>query len=364
MKRKIAIIGTRGIPNRYGGFEQFAEHLSVNLVKQGFEVTVYNPDYHPYDEQLYQGVMIRKKKLNENLWGPAANILYDYACMKDAIAKKNNVILACGYGSMLAAIQIKRPAGTKLIINMDGMEWQRRKWHSMVRTILHASEKQAVKKADLLVTDHREINSYYKVKYGIDSPCIPYGATMPTNFDKEKLSAFGLTANRYFLMISRPISENNLPEILQGFIKSEVQENLVVVTNMNDSYAKKLARQYHNTKIRFLSNIFDSNILNSLRFYAKGYFHGHSVGGTNPSLLEAMAAQSFIVAHDNAFNRAILKDNALYFKTEQNVMELFNRFDDLLSQKSVFVKNNLTTIINDYSWETVTQKYIRLFENQ
>ncbi len=361
MKKKIAIIGTKGIPNRYGGFEQFAENLSVQLVNKGFEVTVYNPDYHPYEEPTYQGVVIRKKQLNEKLWGPAANILYDYACMKDAIARENDVVLACGYGSMLAAIQIKRPAKTRLIVNMDGMEWQRRKWHSIVKTILHTSEKQAVKKADLLVTDHAEINSYYKVKYGIENPCIPYGANVPTDFDKTKLPDFDLEAGRYYLMISRPISENNLPEILQGFIKLKAEDNLVVITNMNDPYAKKLARKYHDTKIRFLSNIFEADILNSLRFYSKGYFHGHSVGGTNPSLLEAMAAQCFIVAHDNAFNRGILKNNAVYFKTEDDVTAIFNQFNELLQKKSGFTKNNLTTILRDYSWEKVTEAYMKLF---
>lgn len=362
MKKKIAIIGTRGIPNRYGGFEQFAESLSVQLVNNGFKVTVYNPDYHFYRESTYRGVIIRNKKLNEKLWGPAANILYDYACMKDAIAMENDVVLACGYGSMLVAIQIKRPAKTRLIINMDGMEWQRRKWHSLVKFILHASEKQAVKKADMLVTDHTEINSYYKVKYGIDNPCIPYGTTVPTSYDKTKLNKFGLEAGKYFLMISRPISENNLPEILQGFINSKITDDLVVITNMNDSYARKLARKYHDTKIRFLSNVFEADILDNLRFYSKGYFHGHSVGGTNPSLLEAMATQSFIVAHNNAFNRAILKDNALYFKTESEITHIFNHFDDYLIQKADFVKNNLTTIIRDYSWEKVTKAYMMLFE--
>ncbi len=361
MKKKIAIIGTRGIPNRYGGFEQFAEMLSVQLVTRGFDVTVYNPDYHPYVDSDFHGVHIRKKKLKEKLWGPAANILYDYACMKDAIAYENDVVLACGYGSMLAAIQIKRPAKTKLIINMDGMEWQRRKWHSIVKTILHASEKQAVKKADMLVTDHSEINSYYKVKYGIDNPCIPYGAAVPTDFDEKCLLPYGLKKGKYFLMISRPISENNIQEILKGFIRAKTQDSLVVITNMNDAYAKKLYRKYNHANIQFLSNIFDSVILNSFRFYSKGYFHGHSVGGTNPSLLEAMAAQCFVIAHNNAFNRNILKENALYFKTEEDVLEILSQFDVLLEKKSDVVKNNLTTIIRDYSWEQVVDAYVALF---
>ncbi len=361
MKKKIAIIGTRGIPNRYGGFEQFAENLSVRLVEKNFDVTVYNPDYHPYNNADFQGVHICRKKLNEKLWGPAANILYDYACMKDAIAQENDVVLACGYGSMLAAIQVKRPVKTRLIINMDGMEWQRRKWHSLVKIVLHASEKQAVKKADMLVTDHSEINSYYKVKYGIDNPCIPYGASVPTTFDEKHLNKLGLEKGKYFLMISRPISENNLPEILHGFINSKTTDCLVVITNMNNSYAKKLAKKYRNTKIRFLSNIFDVDILNSLRFYCKGYFHGHSVGGTNPSLLEAMAAQSFIVAHNNAFNRKILGESTLYFRTEKDITRIVSSFDDLSEQKEQFVKNNIATIIQDYSWEKVTEAYIALF---
>ncbi|HIE16474.1 MAG TPA: DUF1972 domain-containing protein, partial [Bacteroidales bacterium] len=346
MRKKIAIIGTRGIPNRYGGFEQFAENLSVQLAKKSFDVTVYNPDYHLYDKLYFRGVRIRKKKLNEKLWGAAANILYDYACMKDAINTGNHIIIACGYGSMLAALQIKRPENVKLIINMDGMEWQRRKWHSLVKIILYAAEKQAVKKADILVTDHKEIHSYYKVKYGIDNPCIPYGASIPKHFNESCLKRFGLEAGKYFLMISRPISENNLPVILQGFVDSGVNEDFIIVTNMNDRYAKKLAKQYDNTKIRFFSNIFDAETLSSLRFYSKGYFHGHSVGGTNPSLLEAMAAQCFIVAHHNVFNKTILGDNAIYFKTKQDVKDIFCKFDSLIKRKTLFAKNNLSVILS------------------
>lgn len=361
MMKKIAIIGTRGIPNRYGGFERFAEKLSINLVKKKYSVTVYNPDYHPYKDNIFQGVTIRKKNLPEFLIGASANIYYDYVCMKDAIRNGNDIVLACGYGSMLAAIQIKRKK-TKLIVNMDGMEWQRRKWHSLVKSVLHISEKQTVKKADMLVTDHKEINSYYKVKYGINNPCIPYGADIPDTFNVNLLRQFGLSSGNYYLIISRPISENNLTNIIRGFILSSAKEYLIIVTNINDRYAKHLKSKYKDPRLLYLSNIYDQNMLNSLRYFSKAYFHGHSVGGTNPSLLEAMAAQCFIIAHDNAFNRNILENNVLYFRTEADIVFLINNLDGLLSKKKASIQNNLEKIKTQYTWENVTQQYIRLLE--
>jgi hypothetical protein len=135
-RMKIAITGTKGIPNHYGGFEQFVEFLSVGLVSRGHEVIVYNPTFHPYKNTVYKGVQIVYKPNPENIIGPAANILYDFLCLRDAIRRKSDVILECGYASAVPALSLLRHRGVKMITHLDGMEWKRPKWTQLTRLFI------------------------------------------------------------------------------------------------------------------------------------------------------------------------------------------------------------------------------------
>jgi glycosyltransferase involved in cell wall biosynthesis len=385
---KIAITGTRGIPNRYGGFEQFAEQLSVRLAMRGHDVWVYNPSFHPYTENEFKKVRIVRKFNPEKLIGPAANYIYDHICLHDAVKRKADVILECGYATAAPALRLLNFRKSKILINPDGMEWQRLKYNAPIRTLIHRSENTIVKMGFKLVCDNQELVNYYSGKYNIEPSYIPYGAEIFTGPDEIVLKDYYVKPFEYFLVIARFEPENNLRQIIQGFLKSSSKgkllaegksvfeskfsdetnklndKKLLIVGNPLNRFGQKLLRDCTGSSdILFTKDIFDQNVLNNLRYYSRAYFHGHSAGGTNPSLLEAMAAGSFIIAHDNRFNRNILKDNALYFNNENDITDILLSENDWINKKRSFIKANLDLIEKDYQWEDVTDKYDNLFKS-
>jgi glycosyltransferase involved in cell wall biosynthesis len=360
---KISFTGTRGIPNHYGGFEQFAEQLSIRLADRGHEVWVYNPGFHTYQENTYHKVNIIHKPCPENLFGPTANYLFDYLCLEDAIRKKADIIIECGYASAAPAFRLLNFKNTRLLINPDGMEWQRPKWNPVIQLIIRKAEKTVVKTGFKLVCDNLELVSYYKEKYNIDPFYIPYGAEIFKNPDKQVLKTFDVQPYEYFLVIARLEPENNLRTIIKGFLKSGYDGKFLIVGGSLNNFGRKLMKEFATSpNILFTKDIFDQNILGNLRYFSKAYFHGHSAGGTNPSLLEAMAAGAFIIAHNNKFNRIILKDNALYFNNELDITNILLAEKNWINKKESFIEENLKTIEQSYQWEDVTNKYEDLFK--
>lgn len=360
---KIAITGTRGIPNRYGGFEQFAEQLSVRLAMRGHDVWVYNPSFHPYTENEFKKVKIVRKPSPEKIIGPAANYLYDLICLRDAVRRKADIILECGYATAVPALRILNLKTSKLLVNPDGMEWQRTKFNPFIRSLIHRAEKAIVKMGFKLVCDNAELISYYSEKYNVEPFYIPYGAELFNDPDEKVLKDYNLKPFKYFLVIARFEPENNLLSVIKGFLNSQRSEKLVIVGNpLNKFGIKFLKRFHHYSGILFTKDIFDQKILNNLRYFSKIYFHGHSAGGTNPSLLEAMAAGALIIAHDNRFNRSILHDNALYFNHEDDITGILYSEVEWINKKEEFVKANLNLIKKDFRWEDVTDKYENIFK--
>jgi glycosyltransferase involved in cell wall biosynthesis len=366
---KIAITGTRGIPNRYGGFEQFAEQLSVRLAQRGHDVLVYNPSFHPVRKDEYNKVKIIRRFSPEKYIGPAANYLYDFLCLRDAIKRKADIILECGYATAAPSFSLLNFRKTELLINPDGMEWQRPKWSPIIRLIIRISEKAVAKTGFKLVCDNPELVNYYKEKYNVDSIHIPYGADIFKNPDEEMLKALNVRPYEYFLVIARLEPENNIRVILKGFLNSRSDRNLLsdrkllIVGDPINRFGRKLMKEFAaSSNILFTKDVFNQNILDNLRYYSKAYFHGHSAGGTNPSLLEAMAAGSLIIVHDNKFNRNILKDNALYFKNETDITTILLSEKDWMNRKKSLVEENLKIIRQMYQWEEVTNQYEDLFK--
>jgi len=342
---KIAITGTRGIPNRYGGFEQFAEQLSSRLVKRGHNVWVYNPSFHPVLSDEYNKVKIIRKLSPEKYFGPASNYLYDFLCLRDALQRKADIILECGYATATPAIRVLNFKKTLLLINPDGMEWERPKWNQLTRKIIQISEKTAVRLAHRLICDNPEIISYYKEKYSIDPIYIPYGAEIFENPDERVLKDFNILPSEYFLLVSRFEPANNLGMVIKGFLNSGCEKKLLIVGDPQNGFGRKLVKEFGSkANVIFTKDIFDQSILNNLRYFSKAYFHGHSAGGTNPSLLEAMAAGSLIISHDNKFNRYILKENALYFKNENDIIQIIHSEKDWINSKELFIEKNLKII--------------------
>lgn len=359
---KIAILGTRGIPNSYGGFEQFAEYLSVGLVELGHSVTVYNVHFHEYDQPEFKGVEIRKIYSPEKQIGAVANFVYDYLCMKDALKQDFDIIYEAGYHSNAPSYYLLKKNSPIVITNMDGIEWKRSKWNYFTRQLIKKLEKIAVRKSDYLVSDNSAIQEYYKKEFGADSFYIAYGADIVEHFDEEMISPYNVTANNYFLLIARLEPENNIEMILDGYVLSADIRPLLIIGNAETKYGRFLQAKYHNNNIRFLGAIYNKEVLDNLRHYCALYFHGHSVGGTNPSLLEAMASETLIAAHDNVFNKSVLNINALYFVKDKDVASIIRNLNSWgEDEKKFFIANNKAQTINCYSWKSIVFQYENLF---
>ena len=378
---KIAITGTRGIPNRYGGFEQFAEQLSVRLAKRGHDVRVYNPSFHPVKINEYKDVKIIRICSPEKYIGPAANYLYDYLCLRDALKKKADIILECGYATATPAFRLLNFRKTVLIVNVDGMEWQRPNYNPFIQMIIRKAEKAVTRMGFKLVCDNPELVKYYKEKYNIVPVYIPYGADIFQNPDEQILKPFNINPDEYFLVIARLEPENNLRTIIKGFLNAQSERKsisdkelasdmkllsdikLLIVGDPLNHFGRKLMKEFSDfSNILFIKDIFDQHILDNLRYFSKAYFHGHSAGGTNPSLLEAMAAGAFIIAHNNKFNRFILKDNALYFNNETDITIILLSEKNWINKKESFIRENRKVIIQNYRWDDITNQYENLFK--
>lgn len=368
---KIAFISTRGIPNNYGGFEQFAEYISVGLAKRGHKVTVYSPHFHPYKENTYKGVRIKHIYSPETWMGSSiGSFFYDFASLHDALKREEfDIIYEAGYTSIVPAYiwfdvkNIKTPIFTT---NMDGLEYKRTKFNKWVQKFLFWEERTTVRHSHYLIADNMGIHDYYKEKYGKESKFLAYGAKVHEDYDESLLEEFGLKALDYYLLVARLEPENNVTMAIEGYLASNEcgRKSLIIVGKTNTPHGKELLAKYGGKKcIRFVGGIYDFKKLNSVRYYSFAYFHGHSVGGTNPSLLEAMASNCYILAHDNIFNRAVLKENAHYYGNAEGVTLLLDNINVLSGKyREQYVNSNLKEIRSEYSWEKLVDEHEKYFE--
>jgi glycosyltransferase involved in cell wall biosynthesis len=368
---KIAFISVRGIPNNYGGFEEFAEYISVGLAERGHDITVYSPHYHPYQEKEYKGVHIKHIYSPEQwMGGSVGSFFYDYLSLKDALKKEDfDIIYDAGYTSIIPAYirfnvkNIRKPIFTT---NMDGLEYKRAKFNKWVQKFVFWEERMAVKHSHYLIADNMGIKDYYREKYGKESKFLAYGATIYDNYNADYLKEYGLKENNYFILVARLEPENNIYMAIDGYFASDQygKRPLVIVGKTNTPYGKKLVEKYgSNPNVKFVGGIYDFNKLNSVRHFSYAYFHGHSVGGTNPSLLEAMASDCFILSHDNIFNHSVLGNNAIYYQSTEDVTKLLNDIDNIVYKyKSDYTLNNLAVIRDDYSWEKLIDEHEKYFK--
>jgi hypothetical protein len=356
---KIAILGTRGIPNRYGGFEQAAEVLSIEWKKLGHEVTVYNPMDHSFKGKEWRGVKINRIYSNEKLLA-LGTIIFDCLCLKDALNQDYDIVLELGYSASIFYPLIKKRK-FRIITNMDGLEWKRDKWNTLARLYLKYLEKQAILESDVLIADNESIQDYLKAAYKVTSFYIPYGTKIFETPNFKALEDYDLRPYSYYLLIARLEPENNIEMVLDGYIQSKSKELLLLVGNYKTKYGNHIVNKYKIfPSIKFLGGIYNYNILNNIRYFSKLYFHGHSVGGTNPSLLEAMGCGCYIAAHNNSFNRNVLEENAFYFNNSNDVSKIIIKFDEI--NKKIYVNNNKIKIREVYNWDVVSKQYLEIFK--
>ncbi|MDI1354696.1 MAG: DUF1972 domain-containing protein [bacterium] len=354
---KFAILGTRGIPNNYGGFEQLAQYLSVGLVEKGHEVYVYNSHNHPYQEKNYKGVNIIHCFDPEKQIGTAGQFVYDLNCMLDARKRSFDAILNLGYTSSSVWMRWF-PSRSLLITNMDGFEWKRSKFNKQVRRFLKFAEKLAVSYSDVLVADSRFIQKYFEEKYEKSPVYIAYGADLLEAPDQTVLLEYGLKAYDYNILVARMEPENNIDMLLEGIRRSYTKKPILIIGQTNNGYSKYLIKKFAaDPRFIFMGPMYDAKKINNLRYYSYAYFHGHSVGGTNPSLLEAMGCRCFIIAHNNEFNRMVLGENAYYFKEAVDIEGILQKADRNSPQTQQWIATNFLKIKKDYSWPFIIAEY-------
>ena len=356
---KLAILGTRGIPNIYGGFERAAEEVAVRLAQLGHDVTVYSPDEHSFPV-VWRGIKIKQIFCHESYLGIWGTFVFDFLCLRDALRSKFDVILELGCEPAAIFFWLAREHRSALVTNIDGLGWKRSKWNRPLRWFIRYCERIAARDSDALVADNLGIQSYCLAQYNKHSHYIPYGAVIPSGTNMKQLELHGLLEGEYYMLVARMEPENNVEMILDGYLNAGTRRPFVVVGGLSTKYARYLLDHYGTfTHIKFIGGVYDYEELSGLRKACEIYFHGHSVGGTNPSLLEAMASEAYIAAHDNIFNRSVLGEDALYFDNPQDVVRIINATHVYKQEIQI---RNLEKIREVYNWENVVSQYECLFQ--
>ncbi len=355
---RLAILGARGIPARYGGFETFAEQLAIRLVERGHDVTVFS-EATGSASQEYKGVNLRNVPARD--LGPLSTVLYDAVCLWRA-RSSFDVIYMLGYGSS-ALCWLPRVWGSQVWINMDGLEWARGKWGPFARWYLRWAETIAMWTPDRIIADAAGIKANLQSRHRRLPPCdvIPYGCEIVSSARPEELNSFGLDPGSYYLVVCRFEPENLIREIIEGFLDSNTQTRLVLVGDhtRKSAYVQSLAR-YNNDRLLFTGPVYDVSKIQALRYFCRAYLHGHSVGGTNPSLLEAMGCGNVVIANDNPFNREVLGGSGLFFSTPKEVSAGIDSVDSGKADIAGMKVNVVERVKQYYTWHRITDYYCEL----
>ncbi|NFI94746.1 glycosyltransferase family 1 protein [Clostridium botulinum] len=381
--KHIFIIGSKGIPAKYGGFETFVEKLTEG---QRSKEIKYHVSCLADNSKEFEHNGARCFNINVPNIGPGKAVYYDIKALKESInyIKNNNIknaivyVLACRIGPFIGKYksELKKLGGT-LLVNPDGHEWKRAKWNAAIRKYWKVSEKLMVKHADLLICDSKNIKKYIKEdykKYNPKTTFIAYGAdTQKSKLqdDDSKLLDWykekDVKKKQYYLVVGRFVPENNYETMISEFMKSKTNKNFVLITNVEkNKFYEELKQKTgfdKDKRIKFVGTVYDQELLKKIRENAYGYLHGHEVGGTNPSLLEALATTDLNILLDVGFNREVGEDGALYFtKQDRNLATLINNLDvyDEVAVTS-YGENAKKRISEEYTWNKIINDYEKLF---
>lgn len=380
----VFIIGSKGIPAKYGGFETFVDKLTENAHSKEikYHIACFNSEKKEFEYNNSRCFSVRVPNI-----GPAKAIIYDLKAIKKCInyIKKNKIensiiyILACRIGPFLCYYKRKlNKMNVRVYVNPDGHEWKRAKWNNFIKKYWKFSEKLMVKYADLLICDSVNIEKYiqqnYK-KYNPKTTFIAYGADVQKSTlsdDDEKIISWykknKIEKNKYYLIVGRFVPENNYETMIKEFMNSKTDKDLVIITNVEknkfyNSLQKKLNFE-KDKRIKFVGTVYDSELLKKIRENAYGYLHGHSVGGTNPSLIEALATTNLNLLYDVGFNKEVAEDGALYWNLDDyNLSKLINKADNLKSEDIIILsKRAKERIKEEYTWKKIVDEYERLLK--
>ena len=387
--KTVYIIGSKGIPAKYGGFETFVEKLTENQknknIKYFVACTRENSKKSNISEDFFEYNGATCFSIDVPNIGPAKAIAYDIAALKKAIeiAKENRdkepifYILACRIGPFISKYRKEiHQLGGQLFVNPDGHEWLREKWSAPVRRYWKVSESLMVKHADLLVCDSKNIETYIQNDYSKFNPkttYIAYGTDLEkstlTSKDRVVREWFNekkVSENNYYLVVGRFVPENNYESMIREFMKSNSQKDFVLITNVEqNAFYEKLRKETgfdKDNRIKFVGTVYNQELLKYIRENAFAYFHGHEVGGTNPSLLEALESTKLNLLLDVGFNREVGEDGALYWKKEQ-LASVINQAEQLDEQAIEDLNQKSSKRIEEaFTWGKIVTDYEKVFK--
>ena len=362
---RILILGTRGIPAAHGGFETFAERLALFLVARGWEVGVYcQQDVDTVTRRVsvdrWRG--IERINIEVAAQGPKATLAFDWFCVRDAVTRPG-LCLVLGYNGAVF-LPYLRLRGRTIVTNMDGIEWRRAKWNRPVRAWFWINEWIAALVSHRLIADHPRMADHLATRRDRASiVTIPYGADPIAAADPAPVRALGLMPDRYLLSVARIEPDNSILEMVQAFSRKARDAHLVVLGNVDGGSAYgRAVRAAASAEVVFPGPIYDAAILRPLRSHARAYMHGHTVGGTNPSLVEALWAGNAVIAHDNPFNRWTAGDAALFFA---DVDACEAGIEAVLTQDALVARARRAALVRAqaaFAWPDVLDAYESLFE--
>lgn len=381
--RHVFIIGSKGIPANYGGFETFVEKLTEGKQNKEikYHVSCLSDNFNEFEHNGARCFNIKVPNI-----GPAKAVYYDILALKESVKyiEKNNIqnaiiyILACRIGPFVGRYKNKlKKLGCALFVNPDGHEWKRAKWNKVIREYWKISERYMVKNADLLICDSKNIEKYIKEdykKYNPKTTFIAYGADVKkstlTDSDEKVVNWYKekkVNKKEYYLVVGRFVPENNYETMISEFMKSKTDKDLVLITNVekNKFYEelKQKTKFDKDPRIKFVGTVYDQELLIKIRENAYGYIHGHEVGGTNPSLLEALATTDLNILLDVGFNKEVGEDGTVYFSKEKfnlsNLLNSLDKYDENKILKYGEIAKNI--IIRRYTWTKIINDYENLF---
>ncbi|WEV60913.1 DUF1972 domain-containing protein [Streptococcaceae bacterium ESL0729] len=376
----VFIIGSRGLPAKYGGFETFVDELVSNQKSTEIKYHVANlSDSENKSHYKYKGADVFNIR-SRNLGG-ARVIFYDLDAInysleiirKEGIENPIFYILGNTIGAFITpAIKKIHAVGGKVFVNPDGLEWRRSKWSYPIRKYLKYSERKMVEQADLIIADNQGIEDYLKTEYKkpFKSTVLAYGTDTEAgvNPDFSWFENKAITSDGYYLVVGRFVPENNYEAVIKSFMRSKSKRDLVIITNKDDGNLYESLLKSTNfegdSRIKFVGTVYDKDTLKAIRERAFAYIHGHEVGGTNPSLLEAMWSSKLNLVLDVDFNRNVTLDSACYWQKD-NLAELINEVDLLDEAKRALYRQKSRQIVCDnYTWQGIVNKYEELFLNE
>jgi glycosyltransferase involved in cell wall biosynthesis len=360
---RIGLLGSRGIPACYSGFETFYENLAVRLVQRGHDVTVYNrKQYVNYPLEYYKGVRlvtfptIRSKQLD--------TLFHTFISVIHAAFQRYDIAYFCIVGNSPLTI-LTRMFGMKTILNVDGEDWKREKWHGLEKVYLKLSERIATVFPHVVISDSKVIRKRYHQDYKTETVFIPYGANTAKSSDTTYLNKFGLEKEKYILFVGRLVPENNAHLLIEGFIQLKSDYKLVIIGNAPyvESYKEELKRMA-GQNVTFTGYLFGEGYA-SLSSHCYLFVLPSGVDGTRPVLLDQMGFGNCVLVNNSSANLEVIGNAGISFNGKDGFSDLMSKLEYLFSHPEIVVeyrKRAVDRVMKHYSWDVVTEKYEQLFK--